>query len=421
LNPPRPQSRRYRVVAPAVLLVALLALAQPAHAADAPAFELKDGDRVALVGNTFFEREQTYSYLETLLQTRFPDRNVAIRNLGWSGDTVFGTARAYFEGPDAGFERLTRHVAEVKPSVLFVCYGMGESFDGPGGLEGFVKGYNRLLDMLRQQSAEGARVVLISPIRHEALGEPYPDPREHNANLKQYTEAIAAIAKERGARFINLFDKLIPESSPRETTGFRYTDNGIHLNPLGYYKAALEIERQLGYGPRGWTVTADAAKAKVSADGAKAALAELSPGKFEVEVVPAFAPAPAVGVTGDPFVARTLKAVGLPAGNYALKAGDKTLAKGSADGWAGGVEISHSDDPATRPVEQLRQLLVAKNVQYFNKYRPANETYIFLFRKREQGNNAVEIPQFDGPIAELEAKVAQLRKPEKVTYVLVKE
>ncbi len=36
-----------------------------------------------------------------------------------------------------------------------------------------------------------------------------------------------------------------------------------------------------------------------------------------------------------------------------------------------------------------------KDQLFFHRYRPQNETYLFLFRKHEQGNNAVEIPQFD--------------------------
>ena len=43
----------------------------------------------------------------------------------------------------------------------------------------------------------------------------------------------------------------------------------------------------------------------------------------------------------------------------------------------------------------LKQLISRKDQLFFHRYRPQNETYLFLFRKHEQGNNAVEIPQFD--------------------------
>jgi hypothetical protein len=32
---------------------------------------------------------------------------------------------------------------------------------------------------------------------------------------------------------------------------------------------------------------------------------------------------------------------------------------------------------------------------FFHRWRPANWTYLFGFRKHEQGRNAVEIPRFD--------------------------
>ncbi len=53
----------------------------------------------------------------------------------------------------------------------------------------------------------------------------------------------------------------------------------------------------------------------------------------------------------------------------------------------------------------VRQLVIDKNRLFFHRWRPANETYIFLFRKHEQGNNAVEIPQFDPLVEAAEAKV----------------
>src|SRR5690349_21609966 len=92
-------------------------------ASDSPgAFELKDGDRVAFIGNTFVEREQSYSYLETLLRARWPERKITFRNLGWSGDTVYGHARGYFDGPEQGFARLNAIVHELKPTVIFISY-----------------------------------------------------------------------------------------------------------------------------------------------------------------------------------------------------------------------------------------------------------------------------------------------------------
>src|SRR5436309_3177642 len=113
----------------------LLALLHPAaYAAGSPQrveaadrFELRDGDRVVRIGNTLVEREQSYGYWETLLTLHHPDRKVIFRNLGWSGDTVWGEARAGFGTVDHGFKQLIDGVKGLKPTVLFVCYGTNES------------------------------------------------------------------------------------------------------------------------------------------------------------------------------------------------------------------------------------------------------------------------------------------------------
>ncbi|HLX63680.1 MAG TPA: SGNH/GDSL hydrolase family protein [Planctomycetota bacterium] len=60
------------------------------------------------------------------------------------------------------------------------------------------------------------------------------------------------------------------------------------------------------------------------------------------------------------------------------------------------------------PQEQVRALIREKNLQFFNKWRPQNETYLFLFRKHEQGKNAKEIPEFDPIIAAKEAEIAKM-------------
>ena len=72
-------------------LITLVVIARPTVAADP--FEFKDGDRVVFLGSTLIEREQNYGYWELMLTLKNKDKNVSFRNLGWSGDTVFGEAR----------------------------------------------------------------------------------------------------------------------------------------------------------------------------------------------------------------------------------------------------------------------------------------------------------------------------------------
>ena len=134
-----------------------------------PRFELRNGDRVAFVGDTLIERDQRYGYLETLLSIANPHKDLVFRNLGWSADTVGGISRAGFDPPEAGFEQLRQQLAAVKPTVVLVGYGMADSFAGEKGLSGFEQGLNRLLNVIDSMKA---RVILLSPVAHAELGRP---------------------------------------------------------------------------------------------------------------------------------------------------------------------------------------------------------------------------------------------------------
>src|SRR5262245_48974130 len=119
-----------------MLLLTLLVTLSPCHLVTlsskaAEPFELRDGDRVVLIGSTLIEREQRYGYWETALTAHWPEHNVIFRNLGWSGDTVWAEARAGFGTPEQGFKQLIEGVKGLKPTVLLIGYGTNESFAGP--------------------------------------------------------------------------------------------------------------------------------------------------------------------------------------------------------------------------------------------------------------------------------------------------
>jgi len=56
--------------------------------------------------------------------------------------------------------------------------------------------------------------------------------------------------------------------------------------------------------------------------------------------------------------------------------------------------------------EALRQVIRRKNELFFHRHRPQNVTYLLLFRKHEQGNNAVDLPKFDPLVKELEQQIS---------------
>jgi lysophospholipase L1-like esterase len=269
--------------------------------------ELADGDRVVLLGNTFVERDVQYGYLETALTLAYKDKNITFRNLGWSGDTVWGHARAGFGSTQDGYNNMIKQVKDAKPSALLLFYGMSESFDGESGLAPFIAQYEKLLNDIADTKA---KLVIVSPIRHEKLGGALPDSEAHNAKLEKYVEALRALAAKRGAIFVSLFDP-ITSNKPNSTL----TDNGIHPTEQGFGTYASLIASQL----------------------------------------------------------------------------------------AGGKELNLNFDT------KLRTTIVEKNTLFFHRWRPQNDTYIFGFRKHEQGRNAVDIPKFDPLVEAKEKEIAAIK------------
>jgi lysophospholipase L1-like esterase len=394
-----------------LLLCALASLREPCSAADS--FTLKEGDRVVLIGSTLIEREQRYGYWETALTERYP--GVTFRNLGWSGDTVSGIAQARFGSVAEGYNHRKEHIAAVKPTVILIGYGTNEAFEGEAGLPKFLDGLNVLLDSL---SPHKARLVLLSPVREEDLGRPLPDPAPQNKNIRLYADALRQVAQKRGLGYVDLYDLLGDGTKAKPAAPF--TDNGMHLTGYGYWRAAAALEAGLGLKPARWSIQISA-DGQVSSEtiGAKVENLRHDPLRFDVTDTVLPSPAPpkdAPKGAALPGAERMLKIKKLAAGKYGLKIDGKAVATASADEWAAGVTLTRG--PEFDQAEKLRAAIIDKNHQYFYRWRPANETYLFGFRKHEQGQNAVEIPKFDPIIEKMEADIAKLRVPATHTYEL---
>ncbi len=73
-----------------------------------------------------------------------------------------------------------------------------------------------------------------------------------------------------------------------------------------------------------------------------------------------------------------------------------------------GVSADESKMDAVQ-YEKMRSLILKKNELYFHRWRPQNITYLFGFRKHEQGNNAADIARFDPFIQDLEKQIHELQ------------
>jgi lysophospholipase L1-like esterase len=63
-----------------------------------------------------------------------------------------------------------------------------------------------------------------------------------------------------------------------------------------------------------------------------------------------------------------------------------------------------------KQLDPLRQAVIAKNELFFHRWRPQNETYLFGFRKHEQGKNAKEVAEFDPLVSKAVEEIEKIRK-----------
>jgi putative heme-binding domain-containing protein len=188
---------------------------------------LKHGDRVALVGNTLFERGQLFGHFEALLQQRFARHELVVRTLAWSADEIGLAPRP------ANFADVEQHLTHEQADVIFAAFGFNESFAGEAGLEAFRRRLTEYVAGLKRKAfngESGPRIVLVSPIANEDVpGVAAAD--LNNARIEKYAEVMRQVAREQQVGFVDVFR---PTHEALRSLGSDLTVNGCHLTEEGY-------------------------------------------------------------------------------------------------------------------------------------------------------------------------------------------
>jgi lysophospholipase L1-like esterase len=223
-------------------VVAVGSSGQGAALAQATSLEIRTGDHIMLVGNTLAERMQLFNHFETLLMAQFADRQLVVRNLGWSGDTITLQPRPL------NFGATPTHLYRQKADVLLLFFGLNESFAGESGLRQFeqdLDAYLRGHQSAKYNGQTPPRLALVSPIAHERLARlPRVDVDARNVELARYTDAMRRVATARGVTFVDLYT---PTKRLMDTVATPLTINGIHLSEEGDRVVAAVLMEALGW------------------------------------------------------------------------------------------------------------------------------------------------------------------------------
>jgi lysophospholipase L1-like esterase len=208
-----------------------------------PPTPIRLGDRETIVffGDSITEQNLYTAYLETFLLSRFPGKDLAVFNLGWSGDTASG-----------GHKRFVRDVAPVRPSLVFVNFGMNDggykAYDEPT-FRSYLAAQHGLADTIR---AAGSRQVLFttSPV-DDVLRK---DQGVYNDTLSRMARGLGSLATERGLPLIDLFHPMleVQRRAKEKDPGFTMIPDAVHPDAVGHLVMAylamrrIDAPRQVG-------------------------------------------------------------------------------------------------------------------------------------------------------------------------------
>jgi len=148
--------------------------------------------------------------------------SLTVLNRGISGD--------YMDGVFARLEEVLRH----KPLKIFLLIGVNDLFYGKKP-EAIEARYREIVQKIRRESPNSELILQsILPVNGEVRSLPAT-----NKDIQAMNVRIAQIAKDYALPYTDLYSQLTDASGNLST---RFTDDGIHLNGLGYivWREALE-------------------------------------------------------------------------------------------------------------------------------------------------------------------------------------
>jgi lysophospholipase L1-like esterase len=225
-------------------------------AAETPGLYLKEGDRLAICGDSITEQKMYSRLIETYLTACVPQLQVTCRQFGWSGEKADG-----FAG------RMKQDVLRFMPTVATTCYGMNDHryvpyTDEIG--EAYVKNQQETVQQFKEA---GVRVVVGSPgtigLVPGWVKSATGTKEDLNLSLLRLRNHDVRIAEEMGVRFADVFWPMLTAGyTAQEKYGKDYMlmgKDGVHPGWAGQTVMAYAFLKALGLDGEIGTLTWDTA------------------------------------------------------------------------------------------------------------------------------------------------------------------
>ncbi len=257
-------------------LLLVLAPFLPAAAADDP--KLRDGDYVAVIGDSITEQRLYSLYIEDYLLMCRPAAGLRATQFGWGGETAPG-----FAG------RMANDCLRFKPAVATTCFGMNDGGYSPMDPAKGKRYKNGQKAIVRQLKEAGVRFIAVgSPgvVDADTFKKDPAQAEMYNKTLAALRDIAREVAQEDGVGFANVFDPMMEAMTKGKAKyGKAYHvggGDGVHPDANGHLVMAYAFLKALGCDGAIGTVTLDLAAGKAEATGGHKVLS-CQGGSVEVE------------------------------------------------------------------------------------------------------------------------------------------
>ncbi|XOV90963.1 MAG: SGNH/GDSL hydrolase family protein [Bacteroidota bacterium] len=198
--------------------------------------------KILFLGNSITYQGDYISFIESYLTLKYRDTSVEFINVGLSSETVSGLsepnhAGGAFPRPDLR-ERLERVLNQVKPDLIFTCYGMNDGIYLPFGLDRFEK-YREGIQWLNKEATDrNIEIIFVTPPIYDKIKGP-----AYANVLDIYSDWLMSCRYTESWKVIDLhwpMDNFLQEKRILDSS-FYLAKDGIHPNSQGHWLMAREI------------------------------------------------------------------------------------------------------------------------------------------------------------------------------------
>lgn len=235
---------------------------QPVKAPVYDSLYLKEGDRLAIIGDSITEQKMYSRIIETYLTVALPELKITARQYGWSGETAEGFKK-----------RMKQDCLRFQPTIATLCYGMNDHRYKPYDEKNAAWYRDNYGTVAKNLTDAGARVVIGSPgpvgkMPHwvkSATGTV----EDLNLNLCAFRNIDIELAQEHGVRFADVFWPMYTgfyAAKEKYGAGFEVPgSDGVHPDWAGQTIMAYAFLKSLGCDGDIGTITVDLASNQATA------------------------------------------------------------------------------------------------------------------------------------------------------------